>query len=802
MASSKSNSALPYSWRLIFFSILFLGSGAAGLIYQIVWERLLELHFGVTMTAITLIVAAYMAGLGLGSLYGGRIAEKQTTALILYGILELGIGIFGFFSPHLISKIGQATAGSPYWLVFILSFLLLLIPTFLMGMTLPLLSQAFISRVETSGQVIGILYGINTIGAAIGTLIAGYVLIGAFGFYGSINIAFALNAGIGILATLASRQEASKKQKAGKTLSSSQGSALNFGYLRILFASFLVGFIGLGYEMLWIRTLSIINKNTAYGFPSILFVFLVGLAIGGYVWGRQADRSSNIERLFWGVEIGVGLVASLTFFFFWYSLNTEWGFQWIGDFWQMQKPIPPVVDVDNSLVFSKRIMLNSLWDYFLPIIILVLPSSFLMGGGLPILDRIAINSPEVAGRRIGDIHLANIIGSVVGSLTISFLLLPTIGSEITHKVLVLLSFVFPILFAFKSTGLKRQKIKAIFPVLLISASALMLLFLPGKGQFYTRLFEMGTGKQAIIKESGDTVLALTLNTKNNEPDWLWISGETNSFYPSDGTYESRALLCAGASHPKRILVIGMGGGITAYFLQSIPGLEELVIIELMEDLGILLYENIDFVRLTLDNPLVDYVIDDGRRYLNANPDKHFDLIYADPLRRYSAGHNNLYSAEAMQLYQAHLTENGVFCAYVDQPNVIPNTIASVFPETDQFRSRTVIASNKPLEYDFAYMENLAANYITVASGFINPENAMAIQPQNLLTQFARPHEQILSDEKNIPPLTDNNPWLEYYFFNIPQRIPVWPKGDSNQKFFERISNCTSNCQTEMLTHSE
>ena len=446
MTSLKLNLAPSDGRRLVFFSILFLGSGAAGLIYQIVWERLLELYFGVTLTAITLIVAAYMAGLGLGSLYGGRIAEKQKHALLLYGLLELGIGIFGFFSPVLILNIGQATAGSPYWLVFILSFLLLLIPTFLMGMTLPLLSQAFIHRVETSGQIIGILYGINTIGAAVGTLAAGYILIGAFGFDGSINFAFALNSVIGLLAVLASRQKAETSPAPKGNSALQQKLDSRWGYLRILSASFLVGFIGLGYEMLWIRVLSIVNKNTVYGFPSILFVFLVGLAVGGYVWGRQADRSPRIERLFWKVEIGVGLIAALTFFLFWLSLRQNWSFNWLGDFWQMQKPLPPMVDVDGSLVFSRRVLLNSLAHYFLPILVLVLPSSFLMGGGLPILDRIAINSPEVAGRRIGDIHLANIIGAVFGSLTISFLLLPMIGSELTLKVLVLLSFVFPLLF--------------------------------------------------------------------------------------------------------------------------------------------------------------------------------------------------------------------------------------------------------------------------------------------------------------------------------------------------------------------
>lgn len=793
MSSLKLNLAPGDARRLVFFSILFLGSGAAGLIYQIVWARLLELYFGVTLTAITLIVAAYMAGLGLGSLYGGRVAEKQPNALLLYGLLELGIGLFGFFSPALILNIGQATAGSPYWLVFVLSFLLLLIPTFLMGMTLPLLSQAFIYRVETSGQIIGILYGINTIGAAAGTLAAGYFLIGAFGFDGSINFAFALNAIIGLFAVLASMQRAKATPQFREEAETPQMLEPKWGYVRILSASFLVGFIGLGYEMLWIRVLSIVNKNTVYNFPSILFVFLVGLALGGYVWGRQADRSSRIEHLFWRLEVGVGLVAALTFFLFWLSLNQYWGLNWMGDFWQMQKPLPPMVDVNGASVFSRRALLNNVAHYFLPILVLVLPSSFLMGGGLPILDRIAIHSPEVAGRRIGDIHLANIIGSVFGSLTISFLLLPSIGSEWTLKVLVLLSFVFPLLFMKRAAGQAIQPRALTFSTFLIVAAGAQLFLLPGKGQFYVQLFETGTGRETLVHESGDTVLALTLNAETNQPDWLWISGETNSFYPTDGTYESRALTCAGASHPKRILVIGMGGGITAHFFQTIPGIEKVVIIELMDELGNFLYENVPFNRETMDNPLVEYVVDDGRRYLHANPEETFDLIYADPLRWYSAGHNNLYSLEAMQLYQKHLSENGVFCAYVDQPNVIPKTIHSAFPHIDQFRFRTVVASASPLRYDLAYMHTLAANYTVVAAQYINAETAETIQPRHLLSQFSRSHEQVLKDEKDFSLLTDTDPWLEYYLFNMPQRRPVWPKGDSRQRFIERIIECDSDC---------
>src|SRR5919109_4063538 len=277
---------------LYLFAALFLVSGAAGLIYEIAWQRLLEQHFGVTMTSVTLIVSAYMAGLGLGSLVGGRIAVNLKNTLLVYGILEIGIALFGVVSPWVIQWIGQSMAGSPYVLVFLISFVVLLIPTFLMGMTLPLLTQSFVDRVETSGRIIGILYGINTFGAAIGSALAGYILIGSFGLDGTIYIAVLLNAMIGLCAFLLSpwrRMQAVKSESSPST----SGQAIALGYRTILLSSFLVGFLGLGFEILWIRVLMIVNKNTAYSFPSILFIFLLGLAVGGAIWGRKADTSAN-----------------------------------------------------------------------------------------------------------------------------------------------------------------------------------------------------------------------------------------------------------------------------------------------------------------------------------------------------------------------------------------------------------------------------------------------------------------------------------------------------------------------------
>ena len=750
---------------LFLFASLFLVSGAAGLVYQIVWERLLGLFFGVTMVSVTLIVGAFMAGLGLGSLLGGRLARQVKNTLLVYGLLELGIAAFGIISQPLIFWVGEGTAGSSYVLVFLISFGILLIPTTLMGMTLPLLTQSFVHRVETSGAVIGVLYGINTLGAAIGAALAGYVLIGAYGFDGATYIAVALNGAVGLIAIFLSRWKDHDIQLAEPETPTAQ-PAFQWGYPAILLSSFLVGFIGLGFEMLWVRILHIVNKSTAYSFPSILFIYLLGLALGGYIFGRQADRSKNPVLLFCKIELTGAAVAALTFLIFWWSL--EFNPPWIRDFFETQKPALPFVKVQKEFLLSKRLLFANLVDYFLPILILVFPASLVLGGGLPVLDRIAINNPALAGRRVGDIHLANIIGSVTGTLAISFVLLPNIGSEWTLKLLSLLTVSFSIFYIFNISG--KNGAKRDLRQLAGFGSVLLFLVLltPGKEQFYTRLYERGMDQEAVISESGDSVLALTyVPGTDGQTGLFWIGGEVNSFFPPEGIYENRALACAGASEPKRVLVIGFGGGYTTLFFNAVPSVEEIVVVELLNDIAPFLVENLESARVTFADPRVTYIVDDGRRYLNAFTDEKFDLIAIDPLREHFAGHNNLYSQEAMQLYLEHLSPGGVLCAWMKEDRIVPHTIARVFPYADQFANELTIASNAPIAYNREYMEELADDY----RSFINQIYLDGLRGyptvDRALGGLVADQDDILEKETGTLYLTDLKPWLEYYLLRKP-----------------------------------
>ena len=750
--------------NLFLIALLFLLSGAAGLIYEIVWERLLELYFGVTMISITLIVAAYMGGLGLGSLLGGRIAHRLRRVVLTYGIVEAGIAVFGFFSPSLINWIGQKTAGSPYPIVFLLSFSLLLIPTLLMGMTLPLLTQSFVNRVETSGHIIGLLYCINTLGAGIGALFAGYILIGWVGFNGATQVAAGINLLVGLGAVVLIRSEGQGRQLEKPSKSPAE-EASSLPYRIILALAFLVGFINLGFEILWFRVLAILNKSTAYGFPSILFVFLFGLAIGGWIWGRRADDSTDRVHLFWKLQLGSGVVTAASFLILWTVLHIPALESWIHDsFVNPRQPELAFVSINDEFVFSRRLMVANLLGYFLPILIMVLPPSLMMGGGLPILDRIAITSANVSGRKVGDIHLANILGSVSGTLAVSFILLPVLGTELTMKFLGLLSLSFTLIIWNRLA--KTRKSSVSLPVTLV----VLLFILPSRGEFYTRLYETATGIKAYVRESRDAVLALGYNTEVTSPSTLWIGGIQNSYFPTYGDYERSAFTCASASLPRNILIIGMGGSNSAYFLTQMPGVESILIVELMEELGSLLNQFVPTAQATLRDPRVQYIGDDGRRYLYAHPDAKFDMIFIDPLYSFTTGHNNLYSREALQLYQTHLSQGGVFCGWKNERQIIAATTASVFPYVDQFRD-WMVAGNQPFSYDRDYLNAGLENYARNSEGVYSGDISSALSYDELFSKYIRNQDCILEKEKDTPILSDMTPHLEYYFFTKPTFRP-------------------------------
>jgi spermidine synthase len=775
-----------------YYALLFLLSGFSSLVYQVVWQRILQTYFGVATLSITLIVAAYMCGLGLGYLLGGRLAQRARFPLVAYGWIEISLGFFGLFSPFLLQAVGQVTAGSPFPVVFLISFAVLLTPTILMGATLPLLSQSFVRRVDTSGQVIGLLYGLNTLGAALGALVSAFLLIGYFGLGGTILIAAATNLLIGLAALTWTRfmahpaegEAQAQPDAAEPEPAAGKEQAGGWGYSKILAAAGLIGFIGLGYEMIWVRMLGVLNKHTAYSFPAILFFLLVGLALGGYLFGRRADRSSRPTRLLWQVEISAAVLAGASVLVYLAGLQIPaLRLSHAAGFYDFQHPPSPYVLAGGNFVFSIQSALAGLLEFIFPILLIVLPASLFHGGALVILDRIAIDSPHMAGRRVGDVHLANIIGALGGTLLVSLVLVPAIGIEWMLKILVLLSGLF---LAFDLSGSEPNPTGsrlrgAVLPAGVLVAVALLL---PWRTGFYRQVYEAGLGRVPVLLEGRDSLMALTREeAPPNQLDELWLGGELHSvFGPASTIYQTYALNCISSVQPKSVLIIGLGGGNTAkYYLES-PGVERVVIVELLEGLDGFLEENIPWMGELLADPRVTYHVDDGRRYLYANPDERFDLIAIDPLRHYTAGASNLYSQEALELYRDHLQPGGLLCAWMDEFHTLPKTAAGVFPHVDEFLNQ-ILASSEPLDYSAPVLQQRAA-----AAG-------LAVTPGQIFGLFKRDRSSILEGEANTPGLSDMDPHMEYYFFRRPPEQGPRLDRKALRSFFERVDGCDELCRS-------
>jgi predicted membrane-bound spermidine synthase len=310
----------------ILISVLFFLSGFASLIYQIVWQRLLSMHYGVGSISIALIVGIYMAGLGLGALIGGFLAERLSRKISVYFWLEISIGIFGLLSLPILNFLGERTAGSELVVSAVWMLLFLCFPTFLMGITLPFLTKIFNQYLKNFEKTVSYLYFINTIGASVGAFITSYFFLSFFG----IDIAIFIAAGIdfflaGLVYMLAKTTQAlEKKEQAGSQQLPKSGLIGKWAYLVVG----ITGFLAIGYEIIWYRFIGVLIKDSPYAFSSILSVYLLGLALGSLFMNRWLEHhpGANKKKLFFTFQFLIGFFIFFSFIsFFYLTRDTNFG---------------------------------------------------------------------------------------------------------------------------------------------------------------------------------------------------------------------------------------------------------------------------------------------------------------------------------------------------------------------------------------------------------------------------------------------------------------------------------------------
>lgn len=457
-------------WLTPLLVLIFVLSGASGLIYQIAWIKLLSLTFGVTIYAVSTVVAAFMGGLALGSFLGGRLSDRVGSPVLAYAAVELLIAGLGLKSVdaldwaqsvylNLYPRDADQAALQIVALRFVLSAAVVLLPTTLMGATLPLIVRGSLSFGQQIGARISSLYASNTTGAIIGTLVAGFILIGSIGVRSTIVTAAALNAVaaafalmLGLLAWL---------QRGARSGSSPQPSAVSQnGEVTMLVSSrvraavlviFAVqGFASLAYEVIWTRVFAVLLDGSTYAFSIVLAVVLFGIAAGSAAISPILGRPFNWVRIYAGIQIGVAAFSLAGIF----TLTHIYGVM------SYLARIPFIGAQLDPTGFT--------WTAVAAAVV-ILPVMLLLGASFPIAAQIVIGSRESTGRDLGLLYGGNTAGAILGAWGAGFFLLPALGSQLAIKILAGINGILAIVLATAGGGRKLPAVLTAGVALLFAA---------------------------------------------------------------------------------------------------------------------------------------------------------------------------------------------------------------------------------------------------------------------------------------------------------------------------------------------
>jgi spermidine synthase len=736
---------LMRDWRAVF--ALFFFSGIAGLVYQVLWLRRLSLVFGVTVYAASTVLAAFMAGLAIGSVLSGRVLRRGFSPLVAFGVAEVLIGVTGLASPFLLDAAAWIYSGLHRWTPdslgaltlarLICSFAILAVPTAMMGMTLPLLSAALAVPGRPSGSSVSLLYAVNTIGAVTGTLLTGLILIPAIGIQRAFLLAAGLNVLVGCAAIWLSRRAVVPAALPGSaSLQVADALATTEPLSRVLgIVVVLSGFASLGLEIVWFRLMLQFVTATSEAFTAMLATVLGGIAIGGLIASRLLRQPVNRVATLAIVQAltGTAAIGGLTLLMF--SVARGW----------------------NTM---------GLWP---AVTIAILPPSILMGIGFPLALGIAapagtsLDRTEV-GRRVGLLYALNVAGAIAGSLAAGFVLLPRLGSMSALIALAALFVVSGLWLAITTSS--RRHWLPLAGLALVFALVARGMPDPFKVAIDRRYGDVlieqwrDEGAQTAVSVRGSRlqhVLYLDgLHQANDQPEMVKLHRAIGHL----------PMVLHGS--PGDVLVVGLGGGATPGAVSQYPG-ARVQVVELSDGVrraaSFFAHVNYDL----LNQPNVNVRIDDGRNFL-ALTDRRFDVITADIIQPGHAGAGHVYSREYFSLVRRALQEDGIVLQWIGhRPSVeyrlIMRTFLDVFPEaTLWYDANFMVGALKPLTVDPSTLDRLRQHAPT----------REALDSVGL-TDFAvlRSWYTAGPDEMRAlvgpgPLLTDDRPLVEYHHWLPPE----------------------------------
>lgn len=765
------------SWLLPLLLTLFFLSGFCALIYQTLWLRLLALVFGVTVYAASTVLASFMSGLAIGSLLAGFVAERTRQPLRLFGMAEVSVGVSALLTPWALDTVTglylswyPSLAGDLGKLTltrFLLSFAVLLLPTVLMGATLPLVLKSALGGSRDVGQKIGLLYGVNTTGAIVGALLAGFVLIPVIGLTAAFRLAAALNAVIGVVAIVASTRadavaaepahaagvEDTATVTASTPASGVEASAWTRRSVLIVFA--LSGAVSLALEVLWFRVLVIFLRPTTYSFTLMLGTVLAGIALGSYLAAPILKRGRHLLVWLAGLELGIAVLALSSF----QGLGlTVYSMNWLRG----------ALTDSPVLAYLSPLLVASL--------LAILPTALLLGMAFPIGLRIwagAATNDGRAARLAGIFYAVNVCGAIVGAAGAGFLLIPRLGSTGTLLALATVTLLGALLLVVPLWQTSRRLATTMTAIALAAFAALAIVEVD---PFEVALTHFHRNERRIWREEG-VQTSVAIHERRTGPR---VQDRMRVMY-LDGMHQSNDmrstvfghsrigfLPTALHPHPARALVVGLGAGTTPGAIATFPGVD----VDVVELSGTVV-RGAHYFRTAnqgvLARPNVHLRVDDGRNFLLLSPPGQYDIITADVILPRHAGAANVYSVQYFELVKRALKDDGIVLQWnggdtASEYALILRTFRQVFPHMTLWGDGSLMVGTKdPLTIDLdAYRRKLADPAIRAVLAGYNLD-----AEDKLLKQFVAGPEDVRKLVGDGPVTTDDRPLVEY-FLSRPQ----------------------------------
>jgi spermidine synthase len=723
---------------------LFMASGAASLLYQVVWMRMLIRVFGVTTLAVSTVIAAFMGGLALGSHFGGRRSRRGGAGLRLYANLELAAAAAAVAAtalmtvlPGIYARLAPEFAGAPGRTAtrLILAALVLLPPTTLMGATLPILTRFVAEREKKAGLGLAVLYGFNTLGAVLGVLFSGFVAIAFFGERSTVGLAVVGNLACGLAALSLARRAGRAGAAPDAAPPRPSGGRGNF-YLA-LFA--LSGFCALGLEVLWSRLMILIVGSSVYAFSALLGVNLLGIGLGSLlcaVWLRRGLPRIGAPSVFGLLQAGIGAAVLIGLAGYRWSGMTATGFKYL--YSPLQRPA-------------------DILAFFRDCAVVVFPSALLMGLAFPLAGPLLAEGPGDEGAAAGRAFAANTVGGVLGSLAAGFWLVPALGTALSCALLAAASLAAGGA-ALARSGARRGTWGAFAVISVFALAAWRLTGDPARDILEHRLKSVNAAMAFHREQTAATVTGVVHDGNKT----LLLNGIAVSGNDPPGRAMALVPLML-RPRARRMLVICFGAGNT--FRAAVRAGLDVDAVDLVPGVFQAFPWFYDDGTEILARPNGRTYVDDGRHFLLTSKGGYDAIVVDGSPPIYAAQTVNLYTREFLRLARARLAPGGVMTLWVPIPcrlddfGAIARNFTDVYPHVafwyhPGFGGVLLMGSDAPIPAEPKSLEKAFKDFHVAAE---LPGLTARFVPDGMPFDEAR----LRRTAALFPPLTDDRPRTEF-----------------------------------------